>query len=330
MIERSLPTSPPDAHTDPTSLSQAILRTLLYADIFSFPLTAAEIHHFLIGLPASSAQVAAALADSRWLNTRLDCGEGYYALRGRGVIIASRQARDAASRDLWPDAVRYGRVFAHLPFVRMVALTGSLAVRNPRDGRDDIDYLIVTEPGRVWLARAMAVLVVRLAKLRGVWLCPNYILARTALAQEQTDLYIAHELAQMIPLAGRETYLTMRGLNRWVEAMLPNAAAPFYAEPDAQPKGVGRLVQRIGELLLGWPLGDWLEGWERRRKQRKFRPEITTQNRAAQLDEQRVKGHFNDHGNLVMARYHERLQQYDLLENDETFKVSFAAKAESR
>src|SRR5436853_1428378 len=51
-----------DQAADPTA--EAILRTLLYADVFSFPMTEAEIVHFLIGLSATPAEIRAALEQS--------------------------------------------------------------------------------------------------------------------------------------------------------------------------------------------------------------------------------------------------------------------------
>ena len=39
---------------------------------------------------------------------------------------------------------------------------------------------------------------------------------------------------------------------------------------------------------------------------------MQTPHSAAQLDDQHVKGHFNDHGHPVMQQYHERLRAYDL------------------
>jgi hypothetical protein len=309
--------TPEVTDTGPDSLvSEAILRTLLYADIFDFPMTAAEIHHFLIGQAAPLDEVQDALAGSTWLAQRVDGDGACYHLRGRSELVTLRREREAAARRLWPIARRYGGWLAHLPFVRMVALTGSLAMRNPRHAADDIDFLLVTAPRRVWLARAFAIVLVRLARLQKVGLCPNYVLSETALEQPRQNLYMAHELSQMIPLSGKALYAAMTGANLWAARHLPNASAPFYSEPDRQPRGAGRFVQRAGEWLFGGWRGDALDAWEQRRKIRRFRAETGDNPGAARLDDEHVKGHFQDHGQRILARYLESLRAHGLSEFD--------------
>jgi hypothetical protein len=301
--------------TGPDGLvSGAILRTLIYADIFDFPMTAAEIHQFLIACAAPYDAVCTALETSTWLAGHVERAGEYFHLRGRSALVALRQERDAAAGRLWPIARRYGRWLAHLPFVRMVALTGSLAMRNPRHAQDDIDFLLVTAPRRVWLARAFAIVVVRVARLQKVGLCPNYVLAETALEQAGHDMYMAHEMAQMIPLSGAACHAAMTAANPWTAPYLPNASAPFYAdaEPDGPPRGVGRFFQRVGEWLFGGWRGDALDDWEQRRKIRRFEAETGGNPGAAHLDQEHVKGHFQDHGQRVLARYAESLRAYGL------------------
>ena len=61
----------------------AILRTVLYADVFQFPMTPQEIHHFLIAdAPASFSQVEQALA-SPVLKKLLIVKDGYVMRAGR-------------------------------------------------------------------------------------------------------------------------------------------------------------------------------------------------------------------------------------------------------
>jgi hypothetical protein len=297
---------------DDMLLAEAVLRTVLYADVFQFPLTDAEIHHFLIGQPAPFAAVAHCLSNSRWLAARIECGSGYWSLQGGVSIREQRLIREQSSVSLWPEAIRYGQRLAHVPYVRMVAITGALAVHNAHTSGDDIDYLLVTSPRRVWLARLMVIALVRIARQRGIKLCPNYVLSTAALAQDRRDLYIAHEMAQMIPLSGWTVYKALRSANAWTDSFLPNATSPFYSEPDRKPYGVGQVVQQFGEWLLNGEPGHRLEAWEQRRKQRKFATDAQLPHASAQLDADRVKGHFKDYGYLTLQRYHQRLQVYQL------------------
>jgi hypothetical protein len=291
---------------DPES---AILRTLMYADIFDYPLTVAEIHHYLIAAAMGAGGVAELLERSKYLADRTMRVNGYVTLRGRQDIAAMRDARRDSSRHLWQQARRWAGRLGCLPFVRMVAVTGALAVDNAPAG-DDIDLLIVTRPGRVWLARALAIALVRAARLLGVGLCPNYVLADSAMSQHERNLYVAHDLAQMVPLVGLPVYRRMRAVNAWSFAYLPHAAAPPRAETDLCPRGWRLSLQRLGEKLLGGRLGDRLERWERERKLRKFGAAAARSGPAARLDEQQVKGHFDDHGRDIMRQFDDRLARY--------------------
>jgi hypothetical protein len=296
-----------------TPIEEAILRTVIYADLFSFPLNLRELHHYLIAdQPHSLMEVEQALKTSTFLKQALEFPQEYIICAGRQEIIAIRAAREQASKQLWSPALRCGEWLARLPFVRMVALTGALAVRNASDNDDDLDYVLVTTAGRVWLARAFAIVLVRLGKTRGVVICPNYVLAVSALEQEKQDLFMAHEVAQMLPIYGVPLYDQMRAANAWVRAYLPNVDQPYFAEAERVPGRGWRALKGAAEWLLSGRLGDALEKWEYQRKLRRFADEMQTPNSAALLDDQHVKGHFQDHGHPVMQQYEQRLRQYNL------------------
>lgn len=303
----------------PSPLDQAILMTLVYANVFGFPMTAREIHHFLIGCSASEEEIECAVVNpSAWLSQYIEVGtlnqQPIYTIRqaDNTPVFETRQQRDIASAQLWPKARRYGILLGHLPFVRMVAITGALAMRNAGSPQDDLDYLLVVKQGRVWLARLGAVVLVRVCKVFGVTLCPNYVLADTALEQNRHDLFMAHELTQMIPLTGQGIYQQMRLLNQWADAMLPNAQAPFFLEKDAAPRRVGRWIQAALELPLSGPIGHRLEDWERRRKMSKFHSQAT-QSTDTVLDAEHVKGHFFDYGSRTLHLFEESLKAYHLV-----------------
>lgn len=303
------------AQSDPPALSMsltteaAILRAVIYADVFDYALTFAELHRYLIAERTTEPELRALLATSPWLAERMRSVDGWYVLPGREALIETRLRRALAAERGWKTARHYAAILAHLPFVRCVAVTGALAMNNV-EAEADVDYLIVTTAGRVWLARALAILVVRLARLTQVQLCPNYILALTALQQSRRDLFVAHELAQMAPLAGHDLYWQMRAVNEWATDFLPNAATWPRPEPDLAPQGLGRLIQRLAEWLLSGRLADGLEEWEQRRKTARFRSQLTQSGSAARLDGDRVQGHFNDYGHKALAAYEERCKRY--------------------
>lgn len=286
----------------PASLSQAVLYTLAYADIFDFPLTVAEIRRYLVGQQASQADVAAALVE---LGERVCSEAGCYALAGRQTLFALRRRRAANAAALWRPAQRYGRLIANLPFVRMVAVTGALASGNV-EADADLDYLIVTKTGWLWLCRAMALAVDKLARLFGspTELCPNYLITETSLALQDVDLFTAQELVRMVPLSGLDVYTAMRAANVWTDALLPGAGGP----PRLPPGGAaGRSnLQRAAEFVLSLLPLAWLERWEMRRKIAKFTRQRQP-NAETRFSADLCKGHFDGHRAQTLRAFQARV-----------------------
>jgi hypothetical protein len=192
-------------------------------------------------------------------------------------------------------------MIARLPFVRMVAVTGSVAVDNADPGAD-LDYMIVTAPKRVWLTRAMTMLVVRYAALRGVTLCPNYLLAETALEQPAQDRYTARELLQMQPLSGFDVYGRLVEANPWWRTYLPNAVPFPCLQPE--PRSAWR---RAAEVMLRLPPFDLLEKSLLTRKAAEFAP-LQSEGDETCFSPTMCKGHFDAWRGQTERRAAERLQ----------------------
>jgi hypothetical protein len=197
-------------------------------------------------------------------------------------------------------------MIALLPFVRMVAVTGSLAMNNADEGKD-IDFMIVTEPGRLWTARALSLLIARFARLNGVHLCPNYLVTTNALELEDRSLYVAHELAQMIPLAGVEVYREMRFVNRWVDDYLPNACDAPELPEGSRITRTGIFIRGVLELVFTFLLFTWFETWEMNRKAARLRREQSS-SFESYFSADVCKGHVDRHGENVVTAFAVRLQ----------------------
>jgi hypothetical protein len=294
------------------AVEEAILRTVAYADVFDYPLTAHEIHRYLAGVPAHPSVVQRTLGDRLLAHGQLVQNRGYISLHGREAIVATRLQRKAISDRLWRKGQRYGLAIARLPFVRLVAVTGTLAVNNAeRDA--DIDYLIVVAPGRVWLARQLCLVLVYLGRVERVTICPNYVISTHALNQFERSFFTAHELAHMVPLYGLDIYQELLEANAWAWEYLPNA---FSAAHRPAVRGIDPLARRIkrgAEHLLGGHLGD---AWERREssiKIRRLRKEAEACDAcSATFTLVACKGHVTDHSRAIEEAYTHRLRQLGL------------------
>ncbi len=305
----------------------AILQAIAYSDIFDYPLTGPEIHRYLVGTRASWREIQGALAGDM-LSDRLSSRSGFFLMRGRDEIVDTRRRRAAVAASMWPRAKRYASSISQLPFVRMVAVTGALAMDNVDPGTD-IDYLIVTRPGRLWLCRALVVALVKLAARRGDVICPNFFLSERSLDLGEPNLFTAHELVQMVPLAGIQTYRRMCDLNSWAARYLPNA----FDAPRRVTAGEGEpnpgaplncvtgdrtedrsIFWKTAEAALRTPLGASLERWEMGRKVRKLSSQFRDATREGEpaaeinLSVDRCKGHFDNHQRRTLEAYSTRLQ----------------------
>ncbi|HET9495883.1 MAG TPA: hypothetical protein VFR15_16780 [Chloroflexia bacterium] len=289
------------------AVAESILRTLAYSDLFDYPLTPEEIWRYQAGTGYSAVCITRALERDAGLGARVARHDAFYALRGREKVFGTRAERAELSRPVWRRARAYARILARLPYVRMVAVTGALAMNNLGD-RPDIDFMVVTRAGRVWIARRLIIGLVRLARLAGDELCPNYIIADINLEIDQRDLFTAHELAQMVPLAGERVYRALLASNTWASEYLPVAfREPFALEETRRLRPIARFLERA---LQTRALDRW-EAWEMRRLRGRLRPVIGEDAEVVCSPEQ-CKGHTGRHRHWITTRYQQRLSELGL------------------
>jgi hypothetical protein len=289
----------------------AILQTVAYADVFDYPLTIREVHRYLVRIPTSPLQVEKALLDGQ-LAGRLSFDHKYVTLPGRESLIKTRLRREKASAQLWRKGRRYGLAISSLPFVRLVAITGTLAVNNA-EGDADIDYLIVTAPRRVWLTRFFVLALVYLARLEQVTLCPNYVISLDALQKFEHTFFTAHELAQMIPLYGLDVYRQLVQANNWARQFLPNAFDEQFKIPQRRAWHISHVLKHSAEWMLGGMLGDlWERAESRTRIKRLSQQAAACDTCAATFAPDQCKGHMEDHGYHIQEAYMLRLEQAGL------------------
>ena len=297
-------------------LDKAILRTLQYADIFDYCLTAQEIHRYLIAdklyRPTSFSAVKSKLnqleEEKRFLFTEND----FYFLKGRRRLVVLRRQKQKENQRKQEIAAKTSRWFKLIPWIKMVGLTGSLAMENASP-EDDLDLLIVTAEHRLWLTRFFLVCLTEILGARrkpsvssilssGIWqdkVCLNMFLDEDNLAipAGERNLYTAHEVCQVKLLWDKEdTYKKFLEENRWVKKFLIN----FLEPKRLKNKDIRRKKKDIFDLFF-----NFLEKIAFKFQLFYMKPRKTVE----KVEAGRVLFHPQDCSGWVMKKYNDRIRR---------------------
>ena len=139
-----------------SAAQSAVLRTVLYFDLFEHPLTEKEIYNLIRTRQQTSSEVSLALREL-CKDGLLHCQEGFYFLPGKNASINRRLKGEAHAAVSLKTAMKFSKRIAKFPYVRGISLSGSIS-KNFMDNQSDIDYFIVTAPERMWVARTLLIL----------------------------------------------------------------------------------------------------------------------------------------------------------------------------
>jgi len=271
-------------------VERAVLRLVCYFDIFRHPLTRAELVRLVA--PGDDAAVDAALA-RLVAHGRVQRQEQWCFRPGQAHGVPRRRERAARAERRWSQARRSAGALARLPGVRGVLVTGGLSKGSVGED-DDIDFMLLVAPGRVWTLKSLLQGVRKLgpAGLRDQ-ACTNYLLGTDGLELDDRNVFTAVELATAVPMHGPEACEALLARNDWAARYVPGLDWARQRARRCPPlpavRGAARaealLSGRLGERLESGSLAFWDAYWNRRyawlpasvRDQRfKRRPEIAT------------------------------------------------------
>lgn len=231
-------------------LARAVLRMLLYFDVFRHPLTAAELARLVA--PGEDAAVGAACAMLASRGQILAQGRFYFAVGQEGAV-ARREARARRAERLWPRARIAAAALARLPFVRGLLITGSLS-KNSASTDGDVDWMLLVAPGRVWTLKTMLQATRRALPepVRNLF-CTNYLLDTDHLTIDDQNLFTAVELATAVPMAGPEACSALLAANGWARRHVPGFGWSEQRASHAAPLRPPALLSALERRWQGPP-----------------------------------------------------------------------------
>lgn len=247
-------------------MEKAIVKTLVYADLFDFPMKAWEIHKWLINKKVGLRDVEEGL-NRLSTKEKVKSKKGYYFLSGakkrgskethflgqRRRLVGQRLKKEDVSRWYLKQASFIAALFRIIPWVKLVGVSGSVSMENAKKV-DDIDFFIITQKNRLWISRILLLLILELSdkrRKRGEDLkkvsgkvCINLIVDEDSLGISKKDIYSAHEILQMRVLWQRDgIYQKYLEENEWVFKYLPNwtsARGPAASVSQVRPRGTNK------------------------------------------------------------------------------------------
>lgn len=215
-------------------LARKYLSSVAYHSIFNYPLTKEEIVRWQTPIDLIKAR-----------NFKVAYKNGMYYPAGKHKFLRSRLANKQPSERKMEIARKAAYVLAKIPMVRMVAVTGSLAMNNS-SGNSDIDLMIVASRDSLWATRALSLLILALCgierrrpkqKYQKDLICLNIWLDETGLSwpKDLRNIYTAHELSQIIPIVNKGfTYERLMQSNLWIKEYWPNAVPKISRHKDSR------------------------------------------------------------------------------------------------
>jgi hypothetical protein len=209
---------------------RSILKTLLYANIFNYPLKKEEVWKFLISENKISKENL--FKNLKNINKYIDYKNGYLFLKRKKELVKIREENEKQSKVKILKAKKISNIISLVPFVKFIGISGALSMNNS-DIDDDIDLFIISEKNLAWTTRGTLVI---LLILLGVYrnrstknykdkICLNMVIDEENLKFNKNlqNLYTAHEIVQIVPLFDREnTFNKFIKNNLWFKTFLPN------------------------------------------------------------------------------------------------------------
>jgi hypothetical protein len=238
------------------AIKQDILSTLAYFDIFNYPITQAEIILFCSRI-YSHKEFSTALEQLVYEGTIFRFDE-FYTLQNDYSVIPRRRTGNLKAKELLKTADKVAVLLSYFPFVRGIAISGSLS-KNYADDQSDIDLFIITAKDRLWLARTLMHCLKKLSFLvnRQHLFCMNYYIDEEGMEIAEKNIYTATEIATLLPLRGITAFSEFYRKNSWSRQYLPNHLMRISYVKEMNHS----FIKRSMEFLLHNALGDFLDNF---------------------------------------------------------------------
>ncbi len=249
-------------------LAKYILKTVAYYDVMDYPLTLFEIWKQLTYFDQeedknfSLEDVFETLEKNDNLKKFIENYQGYYFLKGRKKLVGKRIDKNKISESKQIKIMKICSWLRIAPFVRMIAITGGVAMKNANES-SDLDLLVVFKDGHIFTGRFFFTLFTHVLGKRRYGkkiknrVCLNYFISDKSFEIAFQDIFSASEYSMAIPVFSFSEFQKFQEKNKWIKKIKPNFfPATIPATRLLDDNWFLKIIRKGFENILGF---GWIE-----------------------------------------------------------------------
>ncbi len=302
-------------------LSQQIIITLAYSDVFDYPLSPNEIY-LAINYSTTTEDI---IKELLYLSNEKFIFEYSYIIDNKQItwfslqndenIFVKRKIRNHNAKIFLERAKKISQTIGKMPFVRSVMISGSLS-KNCIDDNSDIDYFIITAPQRVWIVHSLLVFYRKFFLKNKKELCCNYTIDTLSLQMKHHSRYVATEITTILPTFGQEIYQEFVKNNDWVKTFFPHFIMKENENKvsDLKLSFWANFLKKSIEKILNNVFGRYLNLFLMRRVEKRWRKFHKDSSLFVEeiiaLTPNIAKGHGIRYHESIMRAFEEKIRQF--------------------
>jgi hypothetical protein len=228
-----------------TPSQEQACQTLAYFKIFNYPLRKEEIKKY--------SPHGDDLDEIFLSNFNID-GSDYFGWELSKKNIQKRILGGIEAEKRLKKGLKRAKFIGKFPFIKSVAISGSLS-KGYMEKKSDIDFFIITDPGRLWVARTLLVAYKKIFLLNSrKAFCVNYFVDTNHLEIEEKNRFTATEIVTLIPSYGTDVFQKFYNANTWAYQTFPK-----YHKNDINVPYTRKGTKKVNEWILSGKLGEALD-----------------------------------------------------------------------
>lgn len=307
------------------SLSDAIISTIAYFDVFDYPLTAVEILTYLWGNETKPLNLINDELTRLLATKKIQTKSGFYFLSNRENIVSVRQNSVRHIAHKLNQAKRAAKLIRYIPFVEAMFVCNTVAAGSAQES-SDIDVFIIISPGRLWLSRLLITGLLHIFSLRRHGkkvtdrICLSFYISSDhlnlkSIALEEDDIYLHYWIRQLLPIYDpKKFWQKMQSANGWIDQKTPRPSSAYklidrYRADDCRRS---RVIKNLLEKFWQGRYGDLIESQAKGIQEAHMKKRHTAEvlKRHVIVNDRMMKFHENDRREYFRDEWRKRTQQF--------------------